>query len=133
MAVGENIKKIRNEKKLTQKELARLLNVSEAMISQYESKNSNLRLSTIQKIAAALGVKLEDLIVLETFDTPEDFEKKKKELLDSMNKNSETLTIVHTVSNNEKIISLMNKLNEKGQEKAIEHVEILTKVNEYKI
>ena len=50
-----------------------------------------------------------------------------------MNKNSETLTIVHTVSNNEKIISLMNKLNEKGQEKAIEHVEILTKVNEYKI
>ena len=133
MAVGENIKKIRNEKKLTQKELARLLNVSEAMISQYESKNSNLRLSTIQKIAAALGVKLEDLIGLETFDTPEDFEKKKKELLDSMNKNSETLTIVHTVSNNEKIISLMNKLNEKGQEKAIEHVEILTKVNEYKI
>ena len=78
MAVGENIKKIRNEKKLTQKELARLLNVSEAMISQYESKNSNLRLSTIQKIAAALGVKLEDLIGLETFDTPEDFEKKKK-------------------------------------------------------
>lgn len=48
MTIGENIKKIRKEKGLTQKELAKLLNVSEPMVSQYESKET-LKLETIKK------------------------------------------------------------------------------------
>lgn len=42
--VGSNIKRIREEKGMTQKELANKLKVSEPMISQYESKkNTKIR------------------------------------------------------------------------------------------
>ncbi len=61
MNVGENIKKRRKEKGLTQKELAKKLNVSEPMISQYESKET-LKLETIRKIAIALDVSLNVLL-----------------------------------------------------------------------
>lgn len=59
--IGKNIKKIRKEKGLTQKELANKLKVSEPMISQYESKKT-LKLETIRKIAKALGVSMSEII-----------------------------------------------------------------------
>lgn len=61
MTIGENIKRVRKEKGLTQKELAKKLNVSEPMISQYESKET-LKLETIRKIAKALDVYMSELI-----------------------------------------------------------------------
>ena len=61
MTIGENIKRVRKEKGLTQKELAKKLNVSEPMISQYESKET-LKLETLRKIAMALGVSTFDLL-----------------------------------------------------------------------
>lgn len=48
MTVGDNIRKVRKKRGLTQKELAKLLNVSESMVSQYESKET-LKLETIKK------------------------------------------------------------------------------------
>lgn len=62
MSTSENIKRIRKERGLTQKQLAKMLNVSESMISQYESKNSNLRLSTIRNISEALDVTVGDIV-----------------------------------------------------------------------
>lgn len=61
MNVGENIRRIRKEKGLTQKQLAKILNVSEPMISQYETKE-NLKLQTIRKIAHALDVSISDIV-----------------------------------------------------------------------
>ncbi len=61
MTVGDNIRKIRKEKKLTQKELAKLLNVSEPMVSQYESKET-LKLETIKKVANALNISYFELL-----------------------------------------------------------------------
>lgn len=63
MSVGEQIKKCRNENKLSQKELGEKLGVSQAMIAQYESGKRLPKLETIQKIAEALGVPLNDLFV----------------------------------------------------------------------
>lgn len=132
MDIGEKIKKIRKNKGLTQKDLAIRLNVSEAMVSQYESKNSNLRLKTIQKIAFALGVEIEDIIGLETFESGKDFEKRRKEILNEYKKNGngESLTIIYTTSH-DKMKSLMDKLNDTGKIKAIDQVELLTKIDEY--
>lgn len=59
--IGKNIKKIRKEKGLTQKELANKLRVSEPMISQYESKET-LKLETIRKIANGLDVPMSEII-----------------------------------------------------------------------
>ena len=61
MSVGENIRRIRKEKSLTQKELAKMLDVSEPMVSQYEKKE-NLKLQTIRKIAHALDVSISDIV-----------------------------------------------------------------------
>lgn len=61
MKIGDNIRKVRKKRGLTQKELAKLLNVSEPMVSQYESKET-LKLETIKKIASALGISYFELL-----------------------------------------------------------------------
>lgn len=54
MTIGENIKETRKQANLTQKQLAEKLNVSQAMIAQYESGERNPKFETLAKIAAAL-------------------------------------------------------------------------------
>lgn len=49
MAIGENIRKIRKEKKLTQKELGKLCGMSEAQIGQYENGLRNPKMETLKK------------------------------------------------------------------------------------
>ncbi len=64
MVIGENIKRIRKEKKLTQKQLGGLCEpkISESTIRKYELNILNPKIETIQKIADALNVSLNDLI-----------------------------------------------------------------------
>lgn len=61
MKIGDNIKRVRKQKHLTQKELANILNVSESMISQYESKET-LKLETIKKVSNALDINYLELL-----------------------------------------------------------------------
>ena len=69
MTVGENIRRIRKEKGLTQKELGKLCGINEAQIRRYElgGKNSNPKIETIEKIAVALDVSMTDLMGNITF------------------------------------------------------------------
>ncbi len=60
--IGEQIKKIRKEKGLSQKDLGEMLGVSQQMVGQYESPNANLQQDTITKIANALNVPESELI-----------------------------------------------------------------------
>lgn len=62
MSVGQNIKKARKSKGMTQKDLGTLLGVSQAAIGQFENEKSTPKIETIQKIAAALAVPISDLI-----------------------------------------------------------------------
>lgn len=70
MTVGERIKAARKKKHLTQAILAERMNVSGAMIAQYEKGVRNPKYETIQKFADALGVEVVDLLSPEdtTFD-----------------------------------------------------------------
>lgn len=63
MTIGENIRKYRKEKGLTQKSLGELCGVNEAQIRRYElgGKNSNPKRETLLKIAKALGISAADL------------------------------------------------------------------------
>lgn len=61
MTVGENIRRIRISKGLTQKELADILGVSEANIRAYEKGRRNPKPSSLKKFADALGVNPEVL------------------------------------------------------------------------
>ena len=62
MTIGEQIKKIRQEKGLLQKELGEKLGVSQQMIGQWETGRANPKIGTLQKIADALNVSLNDLV-----------------------------------------------------------------------
>lgn len=62
MNYGENIKKIRKHRGLTQKQLGQKLGISQAAIGQFESNKANPKMETLQKIADALNVSVNDLI-----------------------------------------------------------------------
>lgn len=61
MTVAENIKRIRKEKGLTQKQLGEKCGMSESALRQYELGLRNPKVETIQKLATALGVSLSEL------------------------------------------------------------------------
>ena len=61
--IGENIKKIRKERKLTQKQLAISLNVSQQLVSRLEKGYENPSIITLKKIAAALNIQIDNLIL----------------------------------------------------------------------
>lgn len=58
MDIGEKIKKVRTAKKLSQKEVAISIDMDPAQYSRIENGKSDPHLSTIEKIAKALGVEL---------------------------------------------------------------------------
>ncbi|MBU5635792.1 helix-turn-helix transcriptional regulator [Geomonas sp. Red69] len=55
------IKAWREELGLTQDELARRLNVSQAAVAKFEQPNARPRMATLRKIAVALGITIEQL------------------------------------------------------------------------
>jgi len=59
---GENLKKIRLEKKMSQGDICRALGVDRGYISNLETGKRNPTLSTIKRIADALGVPVDRLL-----------------------------------------------------------------------
>lgn len=62
MSFSENLKKIREEKGLTQAELAKAVNVSQPMIAQYETEIRVPSAPTALAIAKALGTTFEKIM-----------------------------------------------------------------------
>ncbi len=60
--LGDNIKRIRTEKGMTQGDLCRKLELDRSYMSNVENGNKNPTLATIEKIAKALGVSIEELM-----------------------------------------------------------------------
>ena len=65
MTVGYTIKKIRTQRKMTQKQLADLIGIEDSTIRKYESGRLNAKPDTLEKIAKALDVDPETLIFSE--------------------------------------------------------------------
>ena len=61
MTVGENIRRIRQERGLTLKQLGNMVGVSEAYIRAYESGRRNPKLKSLEALAQALAVNVEVL------------------------------------------------------------------------
>lgn len=59
--LGENLKKIRTSKNITQTELAETLNVDKSFISNLENGKNNPTLSTIVNLAKVLSVTTSEL------------------------------------------------------------------------
>lgn len=78
MTVGQKIKQLRKERKLTQEELGKLLGVKKAAVQKYESGVvQNLKQSTIKKLCEIFD-KTPDYFILEEFDRNLEIELKKE-------------------------------------------------------
>jgi len=130
LIIGEKIKDARKKAKLSQKELGMKLGVSQAMIAQYESGKRIPKLGTLQKLANALDVPIGELMFYASmidekapeFITPTnnlDFLKKQRHTIETTDNNFMKLSEAYCL------------LNNKGRDKAIEQVELLTKIPEY--
>lgn len=80
MTIGENIKRIRKEKGLTQKKLGELCGINEANIRKYELGKANPKIETIDKIANALGVPIAQIMEQFTYKQYESTTEYKKAL-----------------------------------------------------
>ena len=74
--ISENIKRVRIEKHMEQKDLADKLNVSNKTVSSWECGRTEPRMGMIEKLCQALNCTKADLIEppVETFDAPAAFE-----------------------------------------------------------
>lgn len=79
MNVGNNIAKFRKEKKLTQEELAKLINVSPKTISSYENNRNLPNIEILILLSEALDVKIDDILGINkenNFELKNKYEKK---------------------------------------------------------
>jgi len=60
--LGENLKRIRTRKGVTQIEIAKKLAVNRSFVSNIENGKTNPTLSTITNLASALGVSVNELL-----------------------------------------------------------------------
>lgn len=81
VAIGQRISKIRQERELTQAELAAAISLSRTSVTNIESGRQKILVHTLVEIASALRVRVEELL-LETMTTKET--SVKKELLEGM-------------------------------------------------
>lgn len=112
MSIGENIRKIRKSKGLTQKELGELLGKTQQFIAKLEKDMHSPNFTTLHKIAAALDVSIYDL-----------------QGASWMNKAAE-LNRTHK-EKTQVLLDHYNKLNELGKDKVIERAEELTELKKY--
>ncbi|MFA6944015.1 MAG: helix-turn-helix transcriptional regulator [Patescibacteria group bacterium] len=60
--LGKNIKRIREQKEMSQGDVCRAVGLDRAQMSNIESGKGNPTLATIEKIAQALGVTSDELL-----------------------------------------------------------------------
>lgn len=121
MTVAENIKKIRKEKGLTQKQLGEKCKMSESTLRQYELGLRNPKLQTLTKIATALGVSLSDIMGKEEIDKIIETKSRIKHQIDN--------GIITTLPSS--LLDNYSKLNDTGKREADKRVQELTEIPRY--
>lgn len=79
--VGNNIKKFRKEKNISQKDMAKMLNMPPSTYSNYENNNREPNAATLKRIADILNISVNDLLSIK----PSTEEKSEKYLSDDIN------------------------------------------------
>lgn len=130
MTIGERIREIRKSRGLTQRELGERLGLSYQSIAQWENDLRKPKSETILKIACALGVRYEDIVGLEIFDTGAEFDERWKEL--TKNANGENLTVIHTNDPRKFIDFALDQMTEEGQSKVAERAAEILEVPRYR-
>lgn len=144
--IGSRIKKLRIEKGLSQKEMAKICGMPYSTYSNYENNNREPGTDQLYKIASVLGISVSELISgtdNAKYDAILSLMRSKLadaevlsylKLADSTAANDIILKSIMDDLDSEtnRMVSLFASLNGAGQEKAIEQVELLTKIPEYR-
>lgn len=118
---GNMIRKIRLEKKLTQKQLGDLCGIADSNIRKYESGKQNPKLETLEKIANALNISIMDLMHIETMNITDD--------MISLFAGHPPKALPIDLSELQFLYCCLNK---KGQNKIIDYARDITKIPEYR-
>lgn len=104
--VIENIKKIRQEKKITQDTLAKALGVDSSVISNIEKGKRELKVSELEKIASCLNVEVTYLITY-----PQKYVLEKEEEEEIKNEQDPKFSVTFEVSQEQKeaLVNLLLK------------------------
>lgn len=127
MTFGEKVKKVRKEQGLSQRQLGeRMGGITQQTVAQYEKAIEQPKLSTVRKLAEALGVTISELVVDWSNFSPD-------EVLNDMDiyRNDYENFNPRQVTNDNRLINKFHSLNYAGQEKAIEQVVLLTQIPRY--
>lgn len=124
--VGENIKRIRKEKKITQKQLAVSSGLSVTSIQYYECGKFKPKFEQVERIAEAMNVSPFEIMGAEYWDMTENVQRISNEAaaLDSVGS-----------AYGEQSVQLLTdflSLNEQGRQKAIDYITDLTEQPKYK-
>ncbi len=125
MNIGEQIRKYRKEAGLSQKELGQKLGVSQQHIAQYESGKRIPKLETINKIAGALNMGI-DNIIKQSQDILNDLSSHPENWVQENPFTGESIPVKQV-----ELLKHYNSLNELGKSKAIERIEELTEIPRY--
>lgn len=80
MYIGENLKRIRKERGMTQEQLAERAGLVVMSIRRYENENANSRYEALKKISQALNISVKELIG-EEYNSPAELPADVKKLL----------------------------------------------------
>jgi len=131
MSIGENIKYLRKKAKLTQKELASLVGINEVTIRSYEAGKYEPKTDTLYKLRKALDCNINELLI-KPFDLYDSIELTVDDLENWMEHYSKGDAPENSWQRELTILEHFRKLNKSGELKAIEQVELLSKIPEYK-
>ena len=123
ISIGRFIAVERKRKGCTQKQLAEKTGLATVTIQQYERNLREPRLKNIIKIANALNVSPESLFGSTRIGFTTEFDREKLKYYNPG---------IFSEGNIRYMSELLDQLNFAGQEKALEQIELLTKIPEYK-
>ena len=155
METAKKIRMYRKKSGLTQNQLAEKTGLSIATIQGYEQNKYEPKIETLQKIAVALGVSINDLKPTLPLKAGELI---KKELIDELKKLNISVEGISARDRTDAVIKALEKkksllaaydsmnisgqdkalkdlaleLNDAGQQEAVRQVELLTKIPEYR-
>lgn len=139
MTTGARIKALRTARGLTQKQLGDLCGMADSAIRRYESDRGNPTKKTLHKIADALNVPLSELCsdeLMALLKFSDETHKLFEETRDVLGQYALALEQAHAIEvlggkRIERIVFALDKMNDEGQQKAVERVEELTEIPKY--
>ena len=142
MTVGERIQSLRKQQNLTQKELGKRCGIAEPTIRRYELGKLKPKITTVAKIADALGAELLELTsgvpnypITFKIPTPElerALEQRDQAWRDYVARRFNDAYIWKESKNRDRLNVAFDSLNSSGQDEAVKRVEELTEIPRYR-